>query len=320
MKIGNRIRGPRLGTKLMLWGLVLLIVPWISYRQLIGMERLLIQGQSQAQLLTAEGISTLFNGREDLFNDLPIRIEDYESLYARPLQSPVRIDGKISDWGDVADKFLEFGIDSSGALIDGGFKLWLGERGGQLYVFMSIRDDKYINRNPEYLRLDNADNVRLNFIRDNGEDGRIVITFPAPGVTTAFEVDPEWKFAVSATSENRVQGNMQPTADGMDVEFRMPLEMLGSRRFCVSSFVDVDDRETRTIHSITQPLPTAGKTSFNLVVLRSPEVLKIIQGLGYSGARILVIDAQNRVRAETGTFTMSEDREVEEGWSTTAQR
>ncbi len=88
MKIGNRIRGPRLGTKLMLWGLVLLIVPWISYRQLIGMERLLIQGQSQAQLLTAEGISTLFNGREDLFNDLPIRIEDYESLVRASAAEP----------------------------------------------------------------------------------------------------------------------------------------------------------------------------------------------------------------------------------------
>jgi len=37
------------------------------------------------------------------------------------------------------------------------------------------------------------------------------------------------------------------------------------------------------------------------VVLRSPELLSIIQGLGYSGARILVIDAQKRVRAETGS-------------------
>ena len=123
MKIGNRIRGPRLGTKLMLWGLVLLIVPWISYRQLIGMERLLIQGQSQAQLLTAEGISTLFNGREDLFNDLPVRIEDYESLYARPLQNPIRIDGKDSDWEPDADKFIKFGVDAEDNLTDGGFKI-----------------------------------------------------------------------------------------------------------------------------------------------------------------------------------------------------
>ena len=43
--------------------------------------------------------------------------------------------------------------------------------------------------------------------------------------------------------------------------------------------MDVDDPDTREIVSITQTLPTAGKESFNLVVLRSPEVLNIIQGL-----------------------------------------
>src|SRR4030095_5143678 len=123
MKIGNRIRGPRLGTKLMLWGLVLLIVPWISYRQLIGMERLLIQGQSQAQLLTAEGISTLFNGREDLFNDLPVALQDYESLYARPLQGAIRIDGKLSDWGDIGGKLLSFAMNEEGRPKDGGVEL-----------------------------------------------------------------------------------------------------------------------------------------------------------------------------------------------------
>jgi len=320
MKIGNRIRGPRLGTKLLLWGLVLLIVPYISYRQLVDMERLLIQGQSQAQLLTAQGISTLFNGREDLFNDLPVRIEDYESLYARPLQNPVRIDGKVSDWGDVADKSLQFGGDTNGNLLDGGFNLVLGERAGQLYVFMSIKDDKIVYRNPAYLRLDTSDVIRLNFIRDDGEDGRVVITFPAPGVTTAYAVGPEWKFATTGTPENQIQGQMEETPDGINVEFRMPLEMLGSRRFFGLSYVDVDDPDSRAIRAIIQTLPKAGKTSFNLVVLRSPEVLKIIQGLGYSGARILVIDTQNRVRAETGSFTMSDEHEKVDEWSITAQR
>ena len=38
-------RGPRLGTKLALMGLALLVVPWFSYLQLVEMERLLIQGQ-----------------------------------------------------------------------------------------------------------------------------------------------------------------------------------------------------------------------------------------------------------------------------------
>ncbi len=315
MKVGNRIRGPRLGTKLLMWGLVLLIVPWISYRQLIGMERLLIQGQSQAQLLTAEGISTLFNGREDLFNDLPVRIQDYESLYARPLPNPIRIDGKDNDWEQVSEKFLKFGVDSEHNLRDGGFQLLLGERGGQLYAFMRIKDDKIVYRNSEYLRLDNADSVRLNFIQADGEDGRIVITFGAPGVTTAYRVDKDWKRAVTGTPENQVQGNMERTDNGIDVEFRMPLTMLGSRKFFGLSYVDVDDPDTREIRATTQTLPSAGKTSFNLVVLRSPEVLHIIQSLGYSGARILVIDAQNRVRAETGSFTMSEDHdETDSSW------
>ena len=80
-------------------GLALLAVPWFSYQQLVEMERLLVQGQSQAQLLTAEGISTLFNGRDDLFNDLPLNLEDFEPLYAQPLTNSIRLDGQTEDWG-----------------------------------------------------------------------------------------------------------------------------------------------------------------------------------------------------------------------------
>ena len=314
MKLFRHTRGPRLGTKLLLWGLVLLIVPWISYRQLVGMERLLIQGQSQAQLLTAEGISTLFNGREDLFNDLPVSLDDYEALYARPLEDPVRIDGRVNDWGAVAATSLIFGSD------DGRFELLLGERSGQLHVFMRIYDDTLVSRNPESLRLDNADHVRLSFIEADGEDGRVTITFPEEGVTTAYRMGPEWQFAATGTPEHDVQGHVEPFDGGVQVEFRLPLDWLGSRRYFGLSFVDVDDPEQREIRAIIQTLPTAGKASFNLVVLRSPEVLNIIQGLGYSGARILVIDAQNRVRAETGSFALSKPPPEKHGWQATARR
>jgi len=300
MKIFRRIRGPRLGTKIMLLGLTLLIVPWFSYRQLVEMERLLIQGQSQAQLLTAEGISTLFNGREDLFNDLPVAVEDFENLYANPLKSPVRLDGRLDDWGDgITDKLLHFGSEAGGA--DGDFDLVLGERGGQLHVYMRITDFNLVYRNPDYLRLDNADHIRLSFIRADGEDGRIILALPRPGVITAYEMDADWRFAETGNPTTAVQGFMEPLSDGMQVEFRLPLQLLGSSRYFGLSYLDVDDSNTREVVHNTQTLPTAGKESFNLVVLRSPEVLNIIQGLGYSGARILVIDAQQRVRAETGS-------------------
>ena len=106
MRILRKIRGPGLGTKLALMGLALLLIPIFSYRQLVEMERLLFQSQSRTQLLTAQGISTLFNGREDLFKELPLDINDFEPLYAQPIVSPINLDGIFDDWEDsISEKF-----------------------------------------------------------------------------------------------------------------------------------------------------------------------------------------------------------------------
>ena len=122
-------------------------------------------------------------------------------------------------------------------------------------------------------------------------------------MTTAYAMDADWRFAGDGQPENRLQGHMTETETGYLVEFRIPLSMLGSRRSFGLSVVDVDNAETREIGTIAQTLPTSGPASFNLVVLRSPEVLNIIRGLTYSGARILVVDPQQRVRAESGSFS-----------------
>ena len=312
LKRPKRLRGPKLGTKLMLLGLTLLIVPWFSYRQLVEMERLLIQGQSQTQLLTAEGISTLFNGREDLFNDLPVNIEDYESLFAHPLQNSIRLDGRLADWGKgFEDELLSFGGEN--AEEDGSFQLLLGEQSGQLYIYLQAKDGNIVYRDPDYLRLDNADQVRLSFIRADGDDGRISLVFSESGGVTAYEMDENWRFAATGAPESAIPGHLELLDSGWALEFRLPLKMLGSRRHFGLMVADVDDPNSRAIAHRTQTLPKAGKESFNLVVLRSPEVLNIIQGLGYSGARILVIDAQQRVRAEIGALDAGDDLEQATG-------
>ena len=311
MNAFNRLRGPRLPTKLAFLGLALLVVPWFSYKQLVEMERLLIQGQSQAQLLTAEGISTLFNGREDLFNDLPIDVENFAPLFARPLPNIIRLDGLIEDWDQSVDNDnLSFGSPQGNN--DGDFELLLGERAGQLYVHMKIKDNNLVLRDPEYLRLDNADHIRLNFIQANGEDGRISLVLGDNNALTGFFMDDQWRYAATGAADNRIQGIVTRPDDEPDTlwaEFRFPLELMGSRRFFGISWADVDDSVNREIAKITQTLPTAGQKSFNLVVLRTPEVRNIIQGLGYSGARILVIDSERRVRAETGTIQTESESE-----------
>ena len=312
MKIGSAFRGPRLRTKLLLLALGVLALPYLSYLQLAEMERLLIQGQSHAQLLTAEGISTLFNDRQDLFNDLPVSLEDYESLFAHPIESPVRLDGRIEDWGDVETRMQRFGAED-GEARDGSFSLVLGEQGGYLYGFAKILDDARLYREPSSLRLDNADHLRLTFIRTDGEEGRATITLPRPGVTTAYRMQEDWRYAETGAPAKQIQGYLVETERGYEIEFRLPLSLLGSRRYFGITFADVD-APTREVRAMTQTLPTAGKESFNLVILRSPELLNIIEGLGYSGSRILVIDPERRVRAETGSHTITGERQHESDW------
>ena len=298
MKIGKQIRGPRLGTKLVLFGLALLIIPWISYRQLHEMEKLLVQGQSQTQLLTAEGISTLFNGRDDLFNDLPLELDDFESLFAQPLENTIRLDGNPNDWGDgLMEEYLPFG---SNGFSDGDFELLLGERSNLLYLHMRVLDDEIVYRDRSLLRLDNSDQVRLDFQKPNGEPGRVALAFEKEGNLTGFEMDEQWQYASTGQAIGEIQGKLITQSGELWLEFRFPLDLLGSRRHFGITYIDVDDPVSRKIEGQTLTVPKPGKQSFNLVVLRTPEVRNIVEGLGYSGAKILVIDDRRQIRAEVG--------------------
>ncbi|MDP4597924.1 MAG: ATP-binding protein [Pseudomonadales bacterium] len=309
MKVPN-IRGPRLATKLFfLMSLALVVIPWFSYRYLKEMEGFLVDSQANAQLLTAEGISTLLNGRPDLFYELPLSPDGYEQLYAHPLTTPIRIDGKSNDWEEVLNYNVSFGRaepdepNENGEGAPNQFYLVLGEHNDQVYALVQVKDDKLVFRDRNILRLDLSDHIRITFTGQSGEIRKLVITMTEPGVTTAYAMDNDWRYAIQGVAENRVQGFMTATPDGYAVEFRVPLELLGSTKHFGLAVVDVDSAETRAIQSITGTLPSAGREAFGLVLLKSPEVLRIIEGLGYSGANIQVIDAQRRVRAEVGSYS-----------------
>ncbi len=302
----DTVRGPSLGTKLLiLMSFALVVIPWFSYLYLSEMEDFLVDSQANAQLLTAEGISTLLNGRSDLFYELPLSPEGYEQLYAHPLQKPIRIDGRDNDWEEVLEYNIGFGNldvgDTSEASLNQ-FYLALGEHNDQIYALVTVKDDALVFRDRNILRLDLSDHLRITFTGQDETVKRITLTMTEPGVTTAYLIDNDWRYAIQGEPENRIPGFMAVTKDGYAIEFRIPLDLLGSSRQFGLAVADVDDPESRAIESITGTLPSAGREAYGLVLLKSPEVLRIIEGLGYSGANIQVIDAQRRVRAEIGSY------------------
>ena len=306
------LRGPRLGTKLLiLMSLALVVMPWFSYQYLSEMEDILVDSQANAQLLTAEGISRLLNGRGDLFGDLPISPEGYEQLFAYPLEKPIRIDGLDNDWEDVLEHRVGFGglnLQDADPAIPNQFYLVLGEHNDQIFTRLVFRDR-------DILRLDLSDHVRIEFTGQDGEIRRFVINMTDPGVTTAYPTS-DWRYAIGE-AENRIQGFMTPAETGYSVEFRIPLELLGATPTFGLVVVDVDDEQTREIESRTATLPTTGREAFGLVLLKSPEVLRIVEGLGYSGANIQVLDRQGRLRADEGGETqpeVAEDTDSTTNW------
>lgn len=314
-RAAGRRRGLRLGTKLALLVLALaaLLVPWLSTLLIDEMGQALAQMRSQHQRLTAKSISTVFNGRDDLFADLPVDPSAYEALFAEPIPNRVRLDGAAADWGGALERARQFGPPGS----DGAFALSLGTRGSMLHIYMEIADDRHVYRDPSFLRLDNADQLRISFIRPDGEDGRIAVTLSESGGITAYRMLPDWRFAVAGPPETAVQGFVRETPGGYALELRMPFALIGARRFFGLAFVDVDDAATRAVRAIVRTLPAAtGSGSFQLVPLRSPDLLDILQGLGYSQMRILVIDAQRRVRAEIGGPRALAPAPPERSWET----
>ena len=314
-----RRHGPRLGTKLMLLGVPLaLLVPWVAFLMLDEMERLSVQMQSNQQRLIAESIAISFGGNDDLFADLPVDIgippDDGASartnptLLARPFEEDARptLDGSAADWGAAAEQPLQFGPAGR----DGSFALNLGTAGSRLFAYLEIADDMRVYRDPEVLRLDNADQLRIAYIAPDGTDGRIAVTLAERGAVTAYRMDEDWRFATVGLPERSVRGVARETADGHAVELAMPFSMLGSRRFFGISFVDVDNPDARAIRAVIDTQES------NLVAYRSPDLLNHLKALGFSDMHILVIDAEGRTRAETGSFRAEE--RADHGWQVRA--
>ena len=309
--------------------LTLVLVPWLSFLALDEVGRALAQMQSHDQLLTAKNIATVFNGREDLIAGLP-DLSDYESLVAPPIQGTVRLDGRATDWDAPPSEPSVFGVPGD----DGSFALSLGNRRDMLFIYVEVVDDSRVYRDTGYLRLDNADQLRLSFVRSDGEDGRIAVMLSESGQTTAFWMDAEWQFAealdpdaaLAGPPETRVQGFVRETDAGYALELRAPFDIFGTSvdeqasriRVFGLAFVDVDDPESRAIRAVTHTLPTSqNRENFGLVTVRSREAQKIIEGLAYADLYIQVIDAERVIRAETGSYRMTQTA-TERSWEARA--
>ena len=289
--------------------LFLLALPWLGYRYIDEMKDFLLQGQEDAQLLAARAVATVLHGRAELFYlvDEPADISlEKSALYVYPLEDPIEVDGYSSDWGVLQQQAKNFGGESviydrmGGAGQALSFSLLLGEYGKYIYALARVMDENIIYRNPRYRRLDHSDHVRLEIVNSEGDNKRIIFITEGQGQVSVYEMKPDWRTPVTGQPIYALSGLWRELAGGYYLELRLPVSWLGSQQQMMISVANVNSPVERQIDLIVATLKKENTGKLNLLITRSPQLDRILQGLGSADAGICVVDRYRRVRGVFG--------------------
>jgi signal transduction histidine kinase len=289
--------------------LFLVALPWLGYRYIEEMKDFLLKGQEDAQLLAARAVATVLNGRTELFYpvDKPTDIAvEKSALYIYPLEQPIEIDGYAGDWGVLQKQAKSFGQESVIYDRTGGtgqpvsFSLLLGKYDRYLYTLVRVRDSSIVYRDPKYRRLDHSDHVRMETVSADGRVKRFIFITEGQGQVSVYEMKADWQTPASGQPVYAIYAIWRESSDGYYLEIRLPESWLSKQSQMLISVANVDSPVERHIDSIVATLQQGNSGKLNLLVTRSPELDRILQGLGSSDETICVVDSFRRVRGIYG--------------------
>ncbi|MBE9568442.1 MAG: hypothetical protein IMF14_07075 [Proteobacteria bacterium] len=276
----------KLRTRLLIFSSVFLVLlPWFGFHFTEKVEQSLLQGQEEAQSMVASAIATVLNGYTGLFDI------DEDALYVYPVKQLIDVDGYDEDWQSLAQRFTDYA--------DGVFSLLLTDRDDYLYVYIKVRDDDIIYRNPRYVPLDSSDHVRLEYLDKDNRRHRLVVLAEAQGRGSVYEVKDDWRYWLTGKNVNAVYAFWRETQRGYDVELRLPRKWLEPNRRLSISVVNVFSDNERYPDTVLAT-HSSDYSALNPLLFQSSEISNVIKNLSESDSRICVIDKYRRVRAAIG--------------------
>lgn len=321
-------------TKLVFASSFLLIIPWLGYLYILEMEEYLSRAQEQTVLGTARALAAALSERPELFNDSSYsRATEGRDLYVYPVFYPLAIDdGNILDWRDYQqyEQHYQEGSDSPNpanqfssfrnSALSGdplSFRLMLGEYNRSLYAYLRVIDENVVLRNRESLRIDRSDNLRLALINKEGVFENYVIAPYEDEFIYPYRIDGDISDISSLQYEPRITGRWNQTPEGYEVELRLPLEMLGDR--LALSIFDIDDVEERRLAAIVSTSSINSPQLLGTLRRPTPEIDRIVAGMGQSNSRVQVVDRSQRILLSEGDIqsatglVLEDDQEEKQG-------
>ena len=296
----------KIRTKLLLLILALLTIPWMGYKSVREMETFLLEGQKQALELTAEGISSLLNGRQDLFAaGVPEVVVAYET--PKTLQETLPFDAPGERWTELLGPLNDYtgaGLWACGeAFSPESFwvKHAVGIHAEHFYAFFDVVDDIVIYRDPERLKLDHSDQIRLTLQVPGQQAERYLLLSRKPGRMSMYMMEKDWRNPLTGEALTEVAAEFQRHPTGYTARIRIPQTFINTNGRLSFEIIDVDDKQSRTIRSSINTSPK-GKDYVGKVVLPTPKLTELIRPLHLPAANISIWDKDYLVRAQFGSI------------------
>ncbi|MFT6407013.1 MAG: dedicated sortase system histidine kinase [Arenicella sp.] len=309
MRAGFSIR-----TKLLMVALLLLLIPWMSYVYVRDMKTFLLSGQENALSLTARAVATILHDRPELFaEDSVINPGDTDEneVYAEPLPAYINLNGDLNDWGEQANQAITYTPESDNiagqAIGSISVDHALGYRGNFIYSMFRVADDSVVFRQRGFLRVNTADHIRLTLRTPDRPDQRYTLIAGESGRMSIYLMDKDWQYPITGKPNYDLAAELGLTNEGYNVELRIPRFMMSSETRIKLQVADVDDPDSLEIEALVTTTPKNDNDDFSRLLVKSPEIAKILKALDRTDARIWVFNTEKRPTAVVGNIISESD-------------
>ena len=292
-----------LRSKVLALSSLLLLLPWFAYQFINEMENFLRLGQQQTLLGTTSSIATALHERPTLFNEHASFLPDVKKghdLYVYDLTNPIELNGDNNDWGDVASFKNSYpeNFNQTQRASEVHFNQLLGKYSGYLYAHFEVFDQHPVKRPINNRKVTLNDHLIFAVTDPQGQLQRYIISVSEDGWFNAYQYPKNSIKAERLTRIKSIQGIWKTTQQGYNIEFRVPLSLLGDRLgFQLNT---TSNKETGKINSVISTSNLLDIDKLGSVLIPSPEIENILKAMTHTRSRLWVVDRHQRVIAKSG--------------------
>ncbi len=293
----------KIRTQLLLAGLLLLILPLVTWKYLREMNEVLLQSGQQALSARLAATETVLQQVAES-NLLLASNHPKLDIYAESVGHNLLLDGYTADWSNLLQpaKSFKYADNKSTAVIGSGnvlaeYELKTAVSEQFLYLHFKVNDNKTLYHDPNSGVYSSGDRLELYFSTADGDYKRYVLRAIAPGLITSLLVLSKEKGKTLVVPEPNIEAYWQPSETGYSIEIRAPLPANNSQ--FGFSLIDVDSAEQSDNHAWIGTVDPEHIQIQGRLRYRAKELERYLDVLTLKASRVRLFDADGWLLAES---------------------